>query len=189
MVDRNRRSEPAKPVVSSLSITGSWYYCFFILLIFLLTLPTVFFSPCLRLFTPPLVPSQKFLLSPCHEEQLLLLQSCTLDLERSYLHCGAQALESHRAHVFVLLLIPYPTIRQHPEEQDLAPGPVSGFHRGVCPPSSSTRFAVDRIATLYAPVKSHASFLCCGRKGLNPVSGCCGRLGWVFHFLNWRKNL
>lgn len=46
--------------------------------------------------------------------------------EELYLHCGAQALELHWAHVFVLLIL-YPTIRQHPKEQDLAPGPVSGL--------------------------------------------------------------
>lgn len=137
-----------------LSVIRSWYYCFFILFIFLFTLPTVFFSPCLCFFALLLVSSKQLLLSPCREEQLLLLQSWTLDLERSYLHCGAQALESRWAHVFVLLLILYPTIRQHPREQDLAPGLVSVLHRGVCPPSPSTGFAVDRMVTLYDPVKS-----------------------------------
>lgn len=68
--------------------------------------------------------------------------------------------------MLVLLVIFYPTIRQPPKEQDLAPGPVSGLHGGVCQPSSSTRFAVDRIVTSYAPVKSHTRFLCCGPEGI-----------------------
>lgn len=73
---------------------GSRYYSFFILLVFLLALPTVLFSLCLCFFTPSLVPSQKLLLSPCPEEQLLLLQSWTSDLERSYFHWSySQALE------------------------------------------------------------------------------------------------
>lgn len=89
MVDRDRRCKREKAVVSSLAMIGTRYYFFFILLVFLLTLPTVLFSPCLCFFTPSLAPSQKLLLSPCPEEQLLLLQSWTSDLERSYFPCGA----------------------------------------------------------------------------------------------------
>lgn len=81
--------------------------------------------------------------------------------------------------MFVLLPILYPTIGQHPKEQDLAPGPVSGLHRRVCSPSSSTGFAMDGVVTLYAPVKPDTRFLCCGPEGLNPVgdtaaAGCGG---------------
>lgn len=94
VMERDRRPEPTKAMISSRSMIRSQYYCFFILLIFLFTQPTVFFSPCLHFFARPLIPSQKLLLSPCHEDQLLLLQSQTLDLEGSYLHCRAQALES-----------------------------------------------------------------------------------------------
>lgn len=85
--------------------------------------------------------------------------------------------------MLVLLLILYPTIGQHPKEQDLAAGLVSGLHRRVCPPSSSTGFAMDRVVTLYAPVKPDTRFLCCGPEGLNPVGDCCSRLGWGFRLL------
>lgn len=54
LVYRNRRSEHAKAVVSSLSIIRARYYYFFIFLIFLPTLPAQYFNPCLCFFASPL---------------------------------------------------------------------------------------------------------------------------------------
>lgn len=54
LVYRGRRSERAKAVVPSLSVTTAWYCFFFILLIFFLTLPAVCFNPCLCFFASPL---------------------------------------------------------------------------------------------------------------------------------------